>query len=91
MFHELLSRDREDGRATGQPQSVGPEAHLNGTPQGLTPEDALKDGHIRGCSRPFMKHPGYISSTTDPPDSAGSTKEFGDGRVQWQDVVNTAL
>jgi hypothetical protein len=28
MFHELLSRDREDGRATGQPQVVGPEAYL---------------------------------------------------------------
>jgi len=23
-FHELSSRDREDGRATGQPQGVGP-------------------------------------------------------------------
>jgi len=23
MFHELLSRDREDGLATGQPQGVG--------------------------------------------------------------------
>jgi hypothetical protein len=28
MFHELQSRDREDGRATGQPQGVGPEAYL---------------------------------------------------------------
>ena len=34
IFHELLSRDREDGRATGQPQGVGPEAYLNGTSQG---------------------------------------------------------
>jgi len=34
MFHELLSRDREDGRATWQPQGVGPEAYLNGTSQG---------------------------------------------------------
>ena len=31
MFHELLSRDHEDGRATGQPQGVGSEAHLSGT------------------------------------------------------------
>ena len=38
MFDELLSRDREDGRATGQPQ-------------GATPEDAQKDGHILGRSR----------------------------------------
>jgi predicted regulator of Ras-like GTPase activity (Roadblock/LC7/MglB family) len=34
MFHELLSRDREDGRATWQPQAVGSEAYLNGTSQG---------------------------------------------------------
>ncbi len=58
MFHELLLRDREDGHATGQPQGVGPESYLNGTSQGTTPEDALKDDHIRGRSRLFMKHPG---------------------------------
>jgi VCBS repeat-containing protein len=51
IFHELLSRDREDGRATGQPQGVGSEAYLNGTSQGPTPEDARKDAHIRGRSR----------------------------------------
>ena len=51
IFHELLSRDREDGRATGQPQGVGSEAYLNGTSQGPTPEDAGKDGHIRGRSK----------------------------------------
>ena len=51
MFHELLSRDREDGSATGQPQGVESEAYLNGTSQGATPEDARKDGHIRGRSR----------------------------------------
>ena len=51
MFHELQSRDREDGRATGQPQGVCSEAYLNGTSQGPTPEDAKKDGHIRGRSK----------------------------------------
>jgi len=51
IFHELLSRDREDGHATGQPQGVGSEAYLNGTSQGPTPEDARKDGHIRGRSK----------------------------------------
>ena len=61
MFHELLWRDREDGRATGQPQGVGSEAYLNGTSQGSTPEDAREDGHIRGRSRRFMKYPGYQS------------------------------
>ena len=39
MFHELLSRDHKDGRATGQPQGIGPEAYLNGTSQGPAPED----------------------------------------------------
>ena len=51
MFHELLSRDREDGRATGHPQDVVPEAYLNGTSQGATPEDAREDSHIRGRSK----------------------------------------
>jgi hypothetical protein len=58
MFHELLSRDREDGRATWQPQGVEPEAYQNGTPQGAAPEDARKNGHILGRSKSFMKHPG---------------------------------
>ena len=66
MFHELRSRDREDGFATGQPQGVGHEAYMNGTSQGEpvlseaegTSEDARKEGHIRGRSRRFMKHPG---------------------------------
>ncbi len=54
IFHELLSRDHEDGRAT---RSAGACAacratagcwfpYLNGTSQGPTPEDARKDGHI---------------------------------------------
>jgi len=33
MFRELLWRDHEDGRATGQPQGAGFEAYLNGTSQ----------------------------------------------------------
>ena len=51
IFHETALRDREDGRATGQPQGVGSEAYLNGTSQEPTPEDGRKDGHIRGRSR----------------------------------------
>jgi len=58
IFHELLSRDHEDGCATGQPQGVGSKAYLNGTSQGPTPEDARKDDHIRGRSKLFMKYPG---------------------------------
>ena len=54
IFHELLSRDHEDGRATGKLvprcRGIGSEAYLNGTSQGPTPKDARKDGHIRGRS-----------------------------------------
>lgn len=43
----------------GQPfRGIGPEAYLDGTPQGPTPEDERKDGYIRGRSNRFMKHPG---------------------------------
>jgi hypothetical protein len=58
IFHELPSRDRGEGRATGQPQGVGSEAYLSSTSQDPTPEDARKDGHIHGRSRRFMKDPG---------------------------------
>ncbi len=51
MFHELLSRDREDGCATWPPQGVGSEAYLNGTSQGPTSEGARKHGLIRGRSK----------------------------------------
>ena len=44
IFYELLSRDHEDGLATGQLvpryRGIGSEAYLNGTSQGPTPEDA---------------------------------------------------
>ncbi|MDH3849727.1 MAG: hypothetical protein OEV09_01595, partial [Deltaproteobacteria bacterium] len=61
------SEREEDGRATWQPQGVGSEAYLNGTSQGPpvlsevegTPEDARKDGHIRGRSKSYMKYPGW--------------------------------
>jgi len=46
IFHELLSRDRADGCATGKPQGVGPEPYLSSRSQGQTPEDARKGGHI---------------------------------------------
>ncbi len=75
MFHELLSRDRGDGRATGQPQGVGSEAYLNSTSQGPTPEDARKDGHMRGRSRQLMKHPGFNSVSWSS--FCPSTERFG--------------
>jgi hypothetical protein len=60
IFHELLSRDHEDGRATGLPSLVPRDwfPYLNGTSQGPTREDAGNDGHIRGRSKLFMKYPG---------------------------------
>jgi hypothetical protein len=57
MLYELLSRDHEDGYAPWQPQGVGSEAYLNGTLQGPAPEDARKEGHMRGRSRRFIKYP----------------------------------
>jgi hypothetical protein len=50
---ETVERSVPPGNRSG----VGSEAYLNSTSQGPTLEDALKDGHIRGRSRPFMKHP----------------------------------
>ena len=58
MFDELVSRDDENGGATGQPQGIDPEAYLNGTSQGPITEDARKDGQMRDRRRPFMKHQG---------------------------------
>ena len=58
MFHESTSRDREDGRATGQPQGVGSEWYLNSTSQNPTPEDALKYGQTQGRSRQLVKYEG---------------------------------
>jgi len=46
IIHESVSRDREDGRATWQPQGLASEAYLNSTSQVSRPEDARKDGHI---------------------------------------------
>ncbi len=43
----------------GNRRVLDPRRTLMGTSQGMTPEDALKDGHIRGRSRLSMKHPGY--------------------------------
>jgi hypothetical protein len=58
IMHETPSRDRGDGRATGQPQGLGPEAYFISTSQGSRPEDARKDGHIRGRSRWFVHNVG---------------------------------
>jgi len=42
-----------DGRTTGHPQGVGPEAYMNDTLQGGTPKDARKVDHI--CCRGHAK------------------------------------
>ncbi|MGB6931031.1 MAG: hypothetical protein WBH05_17555 [Syntrophobacteria bacterium] len=46
----MLSRDREDGCATWQPQGVGSEAYLNGTSQG-EPVLSLSKEHPRTPGR----------------------------------------
>ncbi|MGD8877546.1 MAG: hypothetical protein PVH75_07325, partial [Syntrophobacterales bacterium] len=67
ILHELLSRDHQTGnplaglsgaqrariRWVCHLATAGccSEAYLNGTSQDPTPEDARKDGHIRGRSR----------------------------------------
>jgi hypothetical protein len=62
IMHETPPRDRGDGRATGQPScgiaGLRPEAYLFGTSQGPRPEDARKDGEIRGRSRWFAHNAG---------------------------------
>ena len=68
IFHELLSRDHEDGRAPGKPQGVGPEAYLNGTSQGPTAEGARQDGHIiRARCAPLSPAPQAASATSGFP------------------------
>ena len=52
----------------GQPQGVGPEACLNGTLQGSTPEDAREDGHIvRVRCAPLSRAPQTVSATSGFP------------------------
>ena len=65
IIHETLSRDRADGRATGQPQGIGSEAYLESTSQDTITEDARKDGHIRGRSRRFVNSAGWVKGPTD--------------------------
>ena len=51
MIHELQWRDLENELAIGQPsRGIGPEAYLDGTSQGATPEDARKNAHIRAVA-----------------------------------------
>jgi hypothetical protein len=58
MFHDSVSRDREDERATGHPQGLESEAYLNSTSQGSRAEDTQKDDHIHGRSSRIMEYPG---------------------------------
>ena len=49
-IHELVLRDCEDERATGQPQGLESEAYLYSTSQGSRSEDARKGVHIHSRS-----------------------------------------
>ena len=54
----LCSETVERAVPPGKRKGVGPEAYLNSTSQAPTPEDARKDGHIRGRSSRFVKYLG---------------------------------
>ena len=66
IIHESVSRDREDGLATGQPQGVESEAYLNSTSQVSSPEDAREDDHIRGRSSPIHELSGLVQVKRTP-------------------------
>jgi len=74
MIHELVLRDCEDERATGQPQGLESEAYLNSTLQGELvlsqaegrPEDAWKGVHIiRARSAPLRPASGFPVSQSE--------------------------
>jgi hypothetical protein len=72
----LLSRDRGEGCATGQPQGIGSEAYLNSTSQDPILKDARKDVRIHGRSRQSVKYPGYnISGTNFIPKGEGKESD----------------
>jgi hypothetical protein len=64
----------------GHRQGFASEPYLNSTSQGVKPEQARKDAHIRGCSRPFTKYPGWdksqyqVGQRVDLPVSLGSVR-----------------
>jgi hypothetical protein len=56
----LCSETVERGVPQGNRKGVEPEAYLNSTSQGPTPEDGRKEGHIRGRSSRIVKYSGWI-------------------------------
>ncbi len=68
IIHESVSRDREDGLVTGQPQGVESEAYLNSTSQVSSPEDAREDDHIlRARYAPLSPASGFPVSRSQQP------------------------
>ena len=82
MFHELLLRDREDGCATRQPSrgtaGLDPDAYLNSTSQGPTPEYARKGCHIiRARCAPLSPASGFpVSLSQQANREISGQKEF---------------
>ena len=62
IFHELASRDREDGCTTGQSRGTLATSQGELVLSGVEgrPEETGKDGRIGGHRRRFMKYAGYI-------------------------------
>jgi hypothetical protein len=48
----------------GLSQGLGSEPYSNSTSQGPAPEDALKNGHIRGQSRRFVNYRARLENNT---------------------------
>jgi hypothetical protein len=61
IIHELVLRDCEDGRTTGQPQGLEFEAYLNGTSQGELVLSHAKEGP-RTPGRAFKSTVGVANS-----------------------------
>ena len=57
MFHESPPVTAD---MAGQPQGFRPEAYLNGTSQGATPEDVRKDGHLHVLATEIHKTSGLV-------------------------------
>jgi hypothetical protein len=56
---------------------MGVSRETRDTSQGPTPEDAREDGHIRGRSSSFMKHPGQVcDDESSSPSGKGGVARF---------------
>jgi hypothetical protein len=95
MFHELVSRDREDGRATWQPyRGIGSEAYLNGTSQGRhprTPGFRLGEPTARREGRPYPRSQQVIHETSGLGTSISYNCHMFYKLRRWQKIYHTQI